>query len=368
MAIVKPISPFYTKLAMVLISAIALFYIAIAGKSILAPLIFALLFSVLLLPVAGFLETKLRLPRSVAAVLSVLLLMLMIALVLYLVISQASSLSENWPQFKLQLLTSLKELQEWISTKFHLDMSRQNNYMNNAAAQLLAGGPSMISNTLLSISSVLLFVVLTLIDTFFLLFYRRLLIKFLVDVFKEENSEAVYDIIAQVQIRIRQYIKGLLLEMVIVSTVCCLALWIMGVNYPVLLGLLTGLLNLIPYIGIFISLLLSTLVTFATAGVGKILLVIFTLFGIHLVDANMLLPMIVGAKVRLNGLITIMGVIIGGSVWGITGAFLAIPVIAILKIVFDRIDSLKPWGMLLGDGKDEKRSILLKAAVDKTGE
>jgi predicted PurR-regulated permease PerM len=128
------------------------------------------------------------------------------------------------------------------------------------------------------------------------------------------------------------------------------------------------LLNLIPYIGIFISLLLSTLVTFATAGVGKILLVIITLFGIHLVDANMLLPMIVGAKVRLNGLITIMGVIIGGSVWGITGAFLAIPVIAILKIVFDRIDSLKPWGMLLGDGRDEKESEPLKVAIDKENE
>ena len=139
-------------------------------------------------------------------------------------------------------------------------------------------------------------------------------------------------------------------------------------DYPVLLGLLTGLLNLIPYVGIFISLLLSTLVTFASAGVAKILLVIFTLFGIHLLDANLLLPMIVGAKVRLNGLITIMGVIIGGSVWGITGAFLAIPVIAILKIVFDRIENLKPYGMLLGDGRDDKEAEPIKVANDKLGE
>jgi putative permease len=363
MASLKSVPPFYTKLAMVLISAICLFYIAILGQSILAPLLFALLFSVLLLPIAGFLETKLRLHRSLAAILCVLLLMISIAFIIYIVVSQVSSLSENWPQFKLQLLTSLNELQEWIAMKFHLNMKRQNNYVNNAAAQLLTSGPSMISSTLLSVSSVLLFVVLSMIDTFFLLFYRRLLMKFLIGVFREENSAAVYDIIAQVQIRIRQYIKGLLLEMVIVSTVCCLALWIMGVNYPVLLGLLTGLLNLIPYIGIFISLLLSSLVTFATAGVGKILLVIITLFGIHLVDANLLLPMIVGAKVRLNGLITIMGVIVGGSVWGITGAFLAIPVIAILKIVFDRIESLQPWGLLLGDGKDDKEPEPLKVEM-----
>jgi predicted PurR-regulated permease PerM len=360
MATLKPVAPFYTKLAMVLISVIALFYIAILGKSILAPLLFALLFSVLLLPLAGFLETRFRFHRSLAAGVSVLLLILSVSAILYIVITQISSLADNWPQFKSQLLSSLKSLQQWISGKFHLNMVKQNNYINDAASQLLTNGPSMISSTLLSISSILLFVILTMIDTFFLLFYRRLLVKFLVSVFKEENSETVYGIIAQVQTRIRQYIQGLLLEMVIVSSVCCIALWILGVDYPVLLGLLTGLLNLIPYIGIFISLLLSTLVTFATAGVGKILLVIFTLLGIHLVDANLLLPIIVGAKVRLNALITIIGVIVGGTVWGITGAFLAIPVIAIIKIIFDRIESLQPWGMLMGDGKDEKPSMIIK--------
>ncbi len=368
MTALKTIPPFYTKLAMILVGTIALFYIIISGKSILAPLLFALLFSMLLLPIAGFLEKKLRFHRGLASFLSVLLLMLMIAAVLYIVISQVSNLSENWPHFKTQLLTSLKELQHWISGKFHVNMTRQNDYINNEAVQLLTSGPAMISNTILSLSSVLLFFVLSLIDTFFLLYYRRLLIKFLIDVFREENSAAVYEIVAEVQIRIRQYIKGLLLEMLIVSTVCCLALWILGVDYPVLLGLLTGLLNLIPYVGIFISLLLSMLVTFASAGVAKILLVISTLFGIHLLDANLLLPMIVGAKVRLNGLITIMGVIVGGSVWGITGAFLAIPVIAILKIIFDRIESLKPYGMLLGDGKDEKEDEPIKVVVDKLEE
>jgi predicted PurR-regulated permease PerM len=214
-----------------------------------------------------------------------------------------------------------------------------------------------------SFSSILLYAIFIMLDTFFLLYYRRLLVRFLIAVFREENSEAVYDIIAQAQHSISQYIKGLLLEMAIVSATCCVALWILGVNYPVLLGLLAGLLNLIPYIGIFISLLLSVVVTFATAGLGKILLVISTLFGIHLLDANMLLPLIVGAKVRLNALITIIGVIIGGSVWGIAGTFLAIPVIAIFKIVFDRIESLKPWGMLLGDERDEKQAGPLKAEI-----
>jgi predicted PurR-regulated permease PerM len=365
MTILKQVHPFYTKLAMVLISVICLFYIAILGKNILAPLLFALLFSVLLLPVAGFLEKKLRIHRSLAAILSVLLLMLSIAAVVYIVISQISTMGDDWPQFKLHLLSSLKELHQWISLKFHINTTRQNNYVNNAVSQMLSNGPSIINGILSSVSSLLLYVLFTLVDTFFLLYYRRLLVKFLVSVFREEDSEAVYDIVKQVQHRISRYIQGLLIEMTIVSTVCCLTLWILGIDYPVLLGLLTGLLNLIPYVGILFSLLISTLIAFATAGASKILLVTATLFGIHLLDANVLLPLLVAAKVRLNALITIIGVIVGGSVWGIAGAFLAVPVIAIIKIVFDRIESLKPWGMLLGDERDEKSPPPLKFTIKK---
>ena len=350
---------------MVLISLIALFYIAILGKDILAPLIFSLLFSILLLPVAGWFERRLRLPRALASILSVLLLLLSIAAILFLVGSQISHLAKDWPQFKDQVGSTLKDFQHWITLKFHVDLEAQMNYMDNAASHILSTGPAMIGATVLTLSSALLFIVFTLIDTFFLLFYRRLIIRFLVSVFKEENSEVVYDIIAQVQTRLRQYILGLLLEMAIVSTVGCMALLILGVKYAILLGLLTGLLNLIPYIGIFISLLLSVLVTFAAAGAAKILLVVFTLFGIHLLDANLLLPFMVGSKVRVNALITILGVIIGEAIWGITGAFLALPVIAITKIVFDRIDSMKPWGMLLGDEIDEKRPQPLKSEIKK---
>jgi predicted PurR-regulated permease PerM len=368
MAYPKLTTPFYTRLAMVLVSLLALFYIAIQGKPILAPLVFALLFAVLLLPLAGFMERRLRFPRSLAALLSVLLLILSIVAVFYLVGSQISSLADDWPQFRQQVLTSLNDLQHWISLKFHIRLKQQQTYIDNAASNILSSGSAVIGNTLLSISSLVLFMVFIMIDTFFLLYYRRLIIKFLVAVFKEENAEVVYDIIAQIQTRIRQYILGLLLEMVIVAGATCLALWILGVKYAILLGLLTGLFNVIPYIGILTALLLSTLVTFATLGATKILLVVATIFGIHLIDSNVLLPVIVGSKVRINALITILGVIIGEAVWGIPGTFLAIPVIAIMKIVFDRIDSLKPWGMLLGDERDEKHPEPLKAEIRVEGQ
>jgi len=352
---------------MVLISLIALVYIAILGKPVLAPLIFGLLFSVMLLPVANFLERRCRLPRSLASLLSVLLLVISIAALFYLVGSQISSLADDWPQFKEQVISSIDDMQHWISLKFHIRIKQQNTYVNNATSKLLESGGTVLSTAVASVSSLLLSIVFILFDTFFLLYYRRLIIRFLVAVFKQENAVVVYDILAQVQSRIRQYILGLLLEMVVVASATCLGLWIIGVNYAILLGLLTGLFNIIPYIGILTALLLSVLVTFAAAGAAKLLLVIAVVLGIHLIDSNVLLPVIVGSKVRINAFITVLGVIIGESIWGIDGTFLAIPVIAIGKIVFDRIESLQPWGLLLGDEIDEKQPPPLKEEIKEEG-
>jgi predicted PurR-regulated permease PerM len=368
MASLRQTTPFYTRLAMVLVSLIALSYIAVLGKSILAPLVFALLFAVLLLPLANFLEHRLRLPRSLASLFSVIILLLVLAGVLYVVGEQITNLADDWPQFKQQVMASVNDLQSWISKKFHIRIKQQMTYVNNATSKLLESGGSVLGDVFVSFSSFILFQVFIMIDTFFLLYYRHLIIRFLVSVFRDDNSVVVYDIIAQVQSRIRQYILGLVLEMAIVSTASCLALWILGVNYAILLGLIIGLFNVVPYIGIFTALVLSTLVTFATAGTAKLLLVIGTILGIHLIDSNILLPVIVGSKVRINALITVLGVIVGESLWGIPGTFLAIPVIAICKIIFDRVDSLKPWGLLLGDGRDEKHPEAIKEEIKENEE
>jgi predicted PurR-regulated permease PerM len=173
---------------------------------------------------------------------------------------------------------------------------------------------------------------------------------FLISVFLEENSLVVHDVVEQVQQILRKYITGLFIEMCIVSVVVFLALWALGIKYALLLGLITGLFNIIPYIGIFTAMLISVLITFATAAAaGKVFLVLMTLIITHLVDSNILLPAIVGSKVKINPLITVLGVVLGEMMWGVSGMFLSIPVIAVLKIIFDRIESLKPWGILLGE-------------------
>ena len=361
--------PFYVKTMCVLVSLIAFGYLVIIAKDILSPLIFSCLFSILLLPLAAFLENKLRLPRSAASMLAVILMLSAVGLVLYVIGAQVSKLAADWPQFKAQLTLTGGDLQRWIDTRFNIDAAKQLNYVHSATTKALASSSMVVGATVLSLSSILLFLVFTFIYTFFFLLYRTLIMRFLVSVFLEENKTLVHDIIEQVQYIIRKYIIGLLIQMGVVALAVSIVFWALGIKYAFLLGLITGVLNVIPYIGIFVALVLSTLITFATATVlSKVLLVIIALIVIHLLDSNVLLPIVVGSKVRINALITVLGVIMGEMIWGISGMFLSIPVIAVLKIIFDRVESMKPWGIILGDEEQKQNRLAKRLKVSHDGE
>lgn len=358
--------PFYLKLACILVILIALVYIVILGKDILSPLIFSCLFSILLLPMASFLERRAQLPRSAASMISVLFFLFAIAAVMYAIGSQVSNLAKDWPQFEDQLGKSVSTIQNWISDTFGINVRKQLSYVHTATGKVMDSGTAVIGTTLLSLSSVVLFFVFTFIYTFFFLLYRKLIMKFLESVFQEENKKTVHDIIEQVQFIIRKYIIGLLIEMAIVAAVVFLAFWAMGIKYALLLAMITGLINIIPYVGIFIALVISMLVTFATATVvSKVFLVLITLVVVHLIDSNVLLPIIVGSKVKINALITVLGVIIGEMIWGISGMFLSIPIIAILKIIFDRVEGFQSWGIILGDEEHKQNKLATRLIARK---
>jgi len=358
MPLVKSTSSFSTRFAAILISVIAIGYIAVIAEKIIIPLVFALLFSILLLPLAKFFEVKLKFSRGAACGVAILLFVTGIVIVSYTIGSQISNLLQDWPLFRDQLQSSLSDLQKWIALTFHYNIQKQKTYINNAASGVISGGTSFIGSTLLSVSSLILFIVLTLIYTFFMLLYRRVLLKFLIALVNEENNVLVNDVVSNIQIVIRKYILGLLLEMLIVASLCWISFGILGIKYFILLGLITALFNIVPYVGIFTALLLSALVTFATTGASThLLLIVITIIIIHLIDSNILLPFIVGSKVSINALITVIGVVAGEMLWGLPGMFLSVPVIAMAKIVCDRVEPLKPWAIILGHEKEEKKVL-----------
>lgn len=351
--------PFYAKLALVLFSIICLGYLAILGQSLLAPLLASFLLALLLLPMANFLENKWRFKRSLASIVSVVIMIAVISGILFFLASQLRDLGQDWPLLKKQALHSFEDLQRWISETFNVNAHKQIDYLKNSAANAVATSATLVGATLMTLSSSLLFLAFLLLFTFFILNYRRILYRFLKGVFKEEHEQRVSEIMAQIQYIIKRYILGLFLQMLIVTVLMIVVLSLLGIKYAVLLGLVTGIFNIIPYIGIFSALLISILITFATAGAAKVLLVIIAFVAVHALDGNILMPLVVGSKVKINALFAFIGIVVGEMIWGISGMFLCIPYLAMLKIIFDRIDELKPWGILLGEQSDpaKKRKV-----------
>jgi predicted PurR-regulated permease PerM len=124
----------------------------------------------------------------------------------------------------------------------------------------------------------------------------------------------------------------------------------LGVKYAILIGVIGAILNVIPYIGGILAIALPVLIATVTKdGYNTQLGIIIAYLIIQFIDNNILVPRIVSSKVQINALISIITVLLGAALWGVPGMFLSIPFVGILKIVFDRIPDLKPWGKLLGD-------------------
>lgn len=364
MAIKKIPAPFYERFALVIIGLLSLGFLIILSKQVLDPLVFGFLFAVMLLPLSNFFERKLKMPRSMSSFLSILLFVSFISGIIYLVSNQIAYLSSDWPMLKKQLEQSIIDIKDWVNFAFHINAEQQTEYITDTSRKIVSSGTEVITTTFGAISSMVLFYVFIIIFTFFILFYRRLLYRFILSVFSADDEPLVKDIVVNIQKILRHYILGLIIEMVVVAAIACMVFWLIGIKYAVLLGLLVGLFNIIPYLGIFAAFVLSVLITFATGPIENAVWVGVSVIVIHIVDSNFLLPTIVGSKVRLNALITFLGIILGEMMWGLSGMFLSIPIIAIFKIIFDRIEPLKPWGYLLGGDYEYKKSAQKKMKTE----
>lgn len=341
-------NPFYIKLSNSLISIVLIIIILYVGKEILVPMSFASLLCILLIKPCDWLE-KHKIPRGVAVLICIVLTIAIVFSILYLVSSQIISFKTEIPQLREQLAISFNQLGTWAQKTFHLTSNKFDQLVNNATSETLSHTTSLVGSTVSTVGSTLVYVVLVPIYAFLLLYYRNLVVAFFVRSFKKEHERNVYNILKRVQYVIKGYVTGLFIEMLIVAILNCTGFLILGVKYAMLLGILAAILNLIPYLGIFTACLISMLITLSTNSPGTVLGVAIVLVIVHLLDSNIVLPRVVGSKVKINAMVTILSVIVGSMVWGIPGMFLAIPIIAILKVVFDGVESLQNWGLLLGD-------------------
>ncbi|HMJ71588.1 MAG TPA: AI-2E family transporter [Cyclobacteriaceae bacterium] len=356
-------SPFYKRLAFNLISVCLIGLIIIYGKSIVVPLALAVLFANLLLPVTRFL-TKKRFNRPLAILAPLVSAILVIVTIVVLLSAQVGNFLEDVPALSEKGTELVGNLQQWIDEHAHMSVRKQNQYFRQGMDNLKEQAPKLVGVTFVSIAGVVTYLVLIPIFTFLTLYYRKTIKEFLVGVFKNGSTRKVNEVLEESTTVAQQYMTGLLIETVIVFTLNVIGFLIIGIKYPVFLALLAAILNLVPYVGILVANLLCMATTLLTSDrLSDVVWVGVVLGLVQLFDNNFGMPVIVGNKVKINALVTIIGVLIGGAMCGVPGMFLAIPSIAVLKIVFDKVPELNPWGIMLGD--DESNSAAAETSKSK---
>ncbi|MET0393133.1 MAG: AI-2E family transporter [Chitinophagaceae bacterium] len=339
--------PFYTKLAFVLVSLFILGWMLYAGSSIIMPLCFAIVLAMLLLPVVNWLVRR-GLPAVPAMLLAILLAILFAGGIIYFLSSQVASFMNDLPTIKEKLHQHVSTLQQWINDHLNIDNKQQEAAVETAKKNMQSGSGGMAA--LVSVAGGLAMLILLPIYTFLILYYRKLIHQFLLDVFGSRHQSRVEEVLTESKSIVQGYMVGLLIEMAIVTALNTAGFLIIGVQYAIFLAVLAAVLNLIPYIGMLIASVICMVVTLTTSdSLSDIVWVGVVLIIVQFIDNNFIMPYIVSSKVRINALVSIIGVLTGGALAGMSGMFLSIPGMAVLKAVFDRVDGLKPWGDLLGD-------------------
>jgi predicted PurR-regulated permease PerM len=347
--------PFYFKSTVILFGVMLLVYAMAILRDILVPFSFALIIAILLNPlVTKFQRRGFR--KVFAIIFSMLIALLALTGIMYFISSQVVGFTESFPILKNKLYELLQQLQAWAHNRFGISIAKQVELINEA----LNSSKGLVGQTLGTALTTLMLVFILPVYIFLLLFYKTLILNFLYESFAEKNSAQVADVLKQTKSAIQSYMIGILIEALIVATLNSTALLILGVKYAILLGLLGALLNMLPYIGGIIAIALPVLMaTVTTNGFSMQLGIIIAYIIIQFIDNNFLVPKIVSSKVQINALISILIVLLGGALWGVAGMFLSIPFVAILKIICDRVEGMKPLGKLLGDEIPTKHKGLL---------
>ncbi len=336
------------KLHRSLISISLLLLILYLGRPIFVPLAFACLFALILVTPCRFIE-KHKVPRGVSSLLSIITFVFTGLILFYFISFQLSRLKGDLSVLTGELSAGIGHLEKWMQEKFGGNSSGTGGWIHSYTSGTLANSSSMLNRTFSFVSGTVIYLVLIPVYTFLLLYYRGLLVRFLVRQFGEDHSDKILELGEKARSVIKGYVGGLLIEMSIVASLNCAGLFLVGMRYALLCGVIVALLNLIPYLGIFIACAMSLLITLHTDSPDTAARVIVVLVSVHLMDAYFLFPKVVGSKVKINALAAILGVVTGSVLWGIPGMFLSLPAIAMLKVIFDEVEGLQAWGLLLGD-------------------
>jgi len=301
------------------------------------------------MPVSRWLESK-RFPRTLAIVMSIILMIVVVAGLLFFLSSQFMSFSEEMPLLKVKLTEKFTFLQHMVSDNFHVSEGKQIAWLENQMVTMMESSGQIFGNIFSATGNFLAAATLIPIYIFFFTFYRHKFKDFVKYVAPVEQHDLMINVMRRTSQVSQKYLVGLLIDISILGVLNSIGFLILGINHAILLGVIAGLLNIIPYIGVLIGSIFPIIMALLTKdsiwiAIGALGVCVFVQF----LDNNFITPKVVGSAVSINPLATMIALLIGGTIWGIAGMMLFIPFLGMLKVIFDNVEQFRPFGFLIGE-------------------
>ena len=340
---------FYNKVSLVFMGLLALLTMLYLAQAIILPILYSIIIATSLNPIVVFLISK-KINHILSIVIAMSVIFLITTALLILIASQLSVFSDTYPLFVNKFYEGLKLFINWASSYFNISTYKINTMLAETKIGIINTGKSSMGSVISSMSHWIFVMVLVPVYVFMFLFYKPLLLDFFRRLFGINHLAGVNDVLTETKIIIQKYLIALVLEATIIAILNSVGLLLIGIDYAILLGVIGALLNVIPYVGGIIAVSLPAMIAITTKSSSSYLVLVLLLYiVIQFIDNHYISPKVVASKVKINALVSIIAVLCGSALWGLPGMFLSIPLTAIIKVICDHVESLKPWGFLLGD-------------------
>jgi len=340
-------------LAQIVVAVIAFLGLIYILKLVMVTILVSMLLAFVLEPLVVQLH-RLRLPRSVAALIAVMLLLVLSAGLTYFFYSRAVDFATQLPKYSGRIRESFSKLRKQTSTleeSTRTVMGTPNDGKKPVAVEIQEppGIKNMIATGSGALGDLLLGFTFAPFLIYFMLTWKDHAHAATVRLFPKEHRLAAHRTIGKISEMIRSYIASNVVVGLVNALISGLVFWYLKIPYFYFLGVLSGFVSLIPYLGVFLALFPPV-----AAGVGVLnktgLLIIFvTVIGLHVLSMNVLFPKIVGRRLRLNPLAVTLSLLFWAWIWGSMGLILAVPIVGATKIVCDHMEALQGLGAWLGE-------------------
>jgi predicted PurR-regulated permease PerM len=318
------------------------------GRDLFIPLSFAALISFILYPVCAWLERK-KIKRMAAIFISLLLLLLLTSIVFFLLAQQFTLFLKEWPTIQIKMRELVTNTTQSLVDYYSITEAQQERWLQEMGSKainfLMNGVPSAISASIYS--SVLLIMVP--IFAALILYYRHRLVEIIFYLFPQEKKEELRNLLSLTIGAYYNFIKGMAIVYLIVGVLNSVGLLIIGVPHAIFFGFVASVLTFIPYLGLMVgSLLPITMawITFNSVWYPLAVILVFTI--VQYLEANLIFPFAVSNRLNMNALATLVAILVGGIIWGVSGMILFVPFAGIIKLISDRHPKMKIWSMLIG--------------------